>query len=305
MFSQVPYVDEMNFKKIYIEISNICNLQCSFCPEVNRAKKVMSAQEFQAVITKVKNSTQEIALHLMGEPLAHPEFQKIIEICHKENVLVNLTTNGTHLKRYPRQLFFQPCIKQINFSIHSFKDNFADKDIGPYLESILEFSTQALSECPELYINYRLWNLASKDNQNDANVEILDTIQTYFQVPINSRIHVSLNKSKKIIGRVYFHFDTRFDWPSLPPKNDVHASQGFCYGLKSHIGIHADGTVVPCCLDKEAVINLGNIHKSSLEDIKNSPRAKSITDGFARYEVVEELCKGCTYRNRFSKKIPI
>lgn len=290
----------MNFKKIYIEISNICNLQCSFCPEVERPKKIMNAEEFLVIIKKVKKSTEEIALHLMGEPLAHPEFKKIIEICQQQNVIINLTTNGTHLYRYDKDFFFNPCFKQINFSVHSFKDNFPGKNIWPYLDDILLFSQLALSQKPDLYINYRLWNLNTSINQNDENIEILEYIQNFFGIPINARINTSLNKSKKILGKIYFHFDTRFEWPNLNSPDRRPDNQGFCYGLKSHIGIHADGTVVPCCLDKEAILSLGNIHVSSLEDILHSPRALKIADGFAQNKVTEDLCRKCQYIDRFS-----
>lgn len=290
----------MKFKKIYIEISNICNLQCSFCPEVERPKKIMNAVEFHDVINKVKNSTEEITLHLMGEPLAHPEFLKIFNICKDEKILVNLTTNGTHLKRYPMELFLAPHLKQINFSIHSFKDNFPGKNIWPYINDILEFSQRAMKEQPNLYINYRLWNLENSNEQNKDNVEILDYIQSYFKVPINARIHTSLNKSKKIGGRIYFHFDTRFEWPKLDAEVRRSDNKGFCYGLQSHLGIHADGTVVPCCLDKEAILNLGNIFSNSLDDILNSTRAQTIHNGFKNRIVTEELCKRCQFIDRFS-----
>lgn len=291
----------MKFKKIYIEISNICNLQCSFCPEVERPKKVMNAIEFQQVLNKVRNFTEEISLHLMGEPLAHPEFEKILDICKNENVIVNLTTNGTHLNRYPASLFFIPQLKQINFSVHSFKDNFPGKNIWPYLKSILDFSMHAQNKNPNMYINYRLWNLPSTTNQNESNFEILDYIQNYFNIPINSRINASQIKSKKILGKIYFHFDTRFEWPNLKAKKRREDNVGFCYGLQSHIGIHADGSVVPCCLDKEAILNLGNIFSDNLNDIIQTPRAHTIRHGFSKNQVTEELCRRCQYIDRFTK----
>lgn len=293
----------MNFKKIYIEISNICNLQCTFCPEVERPKKVMNAANFHSVIKKVKNSADEIALHLMGEPLAHPEFRQIFEICQQEKILVNLTTNGTHLNRYSSQFFFNPYLKQINFSIHSFKDNFPGKNIWPYLDHILQFSQMALKEQPDLYINYRLWNLKNVNEQNDENLDILNYIQNFFNIPMNSRINTSHRKSKKILGKIYFHFDTRFDWPNLNSQVRRPDNQGFCYGLKSHIGIHADGTVVPCCLDKEAVLNLGSIFSNSLDEIINSARATKIREGFKENKVTEDLCKRCQYIDRFQSSI--
>ena len=291
----------MRFLKTYIEISNICNLQCTFCPEVEREKKVLSPENFRKILVDVLPHTEQICLHLMGEPLAHPEFRDILNICNEENANVHLTTNGTFLQKFSFETFLNAkSLKQINFSVHSFKDNFPGKDIRPFIFDILQFSKEALSKRPDLYINYRLWNLPTPDGEKDENQEIIDYICEFFQIPINERVDVRFKKSKNITGRIYFHFDTRFEWPSL--KNPTIGEQGFCHALSQQMGIHADGTVVPCCLDKEAGIPLGNVLEEGIESILKSQRFKNIRAGFQRHELVEELCQKCTFRTRFENK---
>jgi radical SAM protein with 4Fe4S-binding SPASM domain len=292
----------MKFFRTYIEISNICNLQCSFCPEVEREKKILAPEQFARILQQVLPHTEQICLHLMGEPLAHPQFSEILRICDDQGAVVHLTTNGTYLSRYELGTFLNArCLRQINFSLHSFKDNFADKDIRPYLYDILEFSREALRERPELYINYRLWNLPSPTGEKTENQQIIDSVCEFFQVPINERVDVGLRKSKNITGRIYFHFDTRFDWPTMaaPERGD----QGFCHALSQQIGIHADGTIVPCCLDKEAVISLGNVLDEKFETILQSPRLVAMREGFKQHRLTEELCRKCTYIQRFDGKI--
>ena len=285
------------FKRVYIEITNICNLQCSFCPVVERDKLTMSVSLFEKVINEVAPLTEQVCLHLMGEPLAHPDFPIIIRLCEEAKVKVNLTTNGILLNRYQKLLTTSPVFHQINFSIHSFKDNFKNKDITPYLLDILEFSKLAFDLKPELYLNYRLWNIAEHDQQVESNLEIIKQIANFYQIDINPEIDVANIKSKRIWNRVYLHFDSRFIWPSLalPLISEV----GTCHGLSSHIGIHADGTVVPCCLDKEACIKLGKISDLPLLDILNSPRAKNIKEGFRHKKLLENLCQRCDYVKRF------
>jgi radical SAM protein with 4Fe4S-binding SPASM domain len=285
------------FKRVYIEISNICNLQCSFCPVVDRDKLIMSLDLFDRVLSQVAPLTEQVCLHLMGEPLAHPEFESIIRLCEKHHVRVNLTTNGILLNRYRDLLTTSNCFHQINFSIHSFKDNFKDKSITPYLNDILTFSKLAFERKPELYINYRLWNIIENTKQNDSNKDIFDAIADFFQVSIKSDIDVGSIKSKRIWNRVYLHFDSRFEWPHpLMPKL---SENGFCHALTSHIGIHADGTVVACCLDKEARLNLGFLTNKSLSEILNSNRALTMKNGFAANKLAEDLCQRCTYIKRF------
>ncbi len=292
----------MRFFRTYIEISNICNLQCTFCPEVERDNKILSSEQFRKILKEVLPHTDQVCLHLMGEPLAHPEFEKILQICNEEKAVIHLTTNGTFLSKFGFETFLKAtCLRQINFSLHSFKDNFPDKDIRPYLFDILQFSKEALVARPELYINYRLWNLPSTTGNKVENQEIIDHITEFFQIAVNEKVDVALNKSKNLLGRIYFHFDTRFDWPSF--NDPIRSEHGFCHALSQQIGIHADGTVVPCCFDKEAGIPLGNVLEQSFEEVLNSPRLKKIRDGFQKHKLVEDLCKRCTYITRFDKKL--
>lgn len=290
------------FKRVYIEISNICNLQCSFCPVVDRDKKIMDADMFKSIVHNVAPHTEQVCLHLMGEPLAHPEFETIIKHCEEAGVKINLTTNGILLNRYKKLLSTSPAFHQINFSIHAFKDNFKNKDINPYLQDILNFSKESQEIRPELYINYRLWNIFETTTQNDSNSDILKTIGNFFETEIKEDIDVGNIKSKRIYKRVYLHFDSRFEWPSplMPKQSEV----GFCHGLSSHIGIHADGTVVACCLDKEARLDLGKMPEMTLSAVLMGQRARAMKKGFEAKKLVEDLCQRCTYIKRFQPVKP-
>lgn len=292
----------MRFQKVYIEISNICNLQCTFCPEVERGKKIMTAADFAKILPKVAPYAEQVCLHLMGEPLAHPEFKEVLQICNEHDVKINLTTNGTFLHKYDLDLFFKSkALHQINFSIHSFKDNFPEQDFRPYLYDLLQFSKLALKEKPELYVNFRLWNMPGMTANRDENQDMIHHISDFFQMPINERVDVGFKKSKNITGRLYFHFDTRFEWPSL--LSPIQGETGFCRALTQQIGIHANGTVVPCCFDKEAGIPLGNLFEQTLEEVFQSSRCQSIKQGFEKHRLIEDLCQKCTYIKRFDKKM--
>jgi len=284
------------FKRVYLEISNICNVQCSFCPVVEKDKKIMDLTEFEGILKQVAPLTKIVCLHLMGEPLAHPKFLEILKICEKYNAQIDLTTNGILIKKYTDAIVHSKCVRQVNFSLQAFKDNFPNRDITPYLLPIFKFITLGHKVKPTLYTNLRLWNQGSNDSDNE---EIFLQIEKYFDVVINRNVEVGAIKSKNIWNRLYLHFDSRFEWPSfLLPHQGV---QGRCNGVVDHIGIHADGSVVPCCLDKNAVINLGNAKQQSLTDIINSDRFQTIRSGFLNGVLVEKLCQHCSYINRFKK----
>jgi radical SAM protein with 4Fe4S-binding SPASM domain len=155
----------------------------------------------------------------------------------------------------------------------------------------------AFQKRPDLYLNYRLWNLQTPNQDTDRNRDFRERIEKRFQVIIPDEINVKSVKSRRLLNRLYLHYDTEFIWPSLDLP--VLGENGTCYGLSSHFGILADGTVVPCCLDKEGNIPLGNVNNSSILDILDAPETKSILVGFQKRKLVNELCKRCNYITRF------
>ncbi len=285
------------FSKVNIEISNICNLKCSFCPTVKRSKKLMSLELFEKIISQVAPLTELVCFHLMGDPLLHPHLSEIVSLCEKYKVKIFLVTNGVLLKESQHQLLLNPAFYQVNFSLHSFFDNFPGKDSSEYMNKIFAWTEKAFALRPDLYINYRLWNLQDVCKNNAENRQMLEVIEQYFNCKLNSQVDVRQQKSVPIKNKLYLHFDTEFVWPALDLP--VLGQKGTCHGLSSHFGILADGTVVPCCLDKEAAIALGHVAEKAIIDILDSPRAQSILLGFKQKKLVENLCQRCQYIERF------
>ncbi|MCM0606555.1 MAG: radical SAM protein [Xanthomonadaceae bacterium] len=291
---------QKRFQKVNIEISNICNLQCSFCPPVERSKKLMDINLFEKIISEVAPLTDQVALHLMGDPLVHPKLQQFLDICSLRTVPVFLVTNGVLMRDHQSDLLLHSTIRQVNFSLHSFFDNHPDADPTTYLEQIFRFTETAIVKRPDLYINYRLWNLDSPQGTGAKNREMLKRIEERFDFTPNPSSDVRVQKSKRIKNRLYLHLDTEFTWPAMSlPQLGV---QGTCLGLTSHFGILADGTVVPCCLDKEGDIPLGRIGDQSIVEILVSERVQNILRGFKSRKLVEDLCKRCQYIERFEQK---
>ena len=282
------------FKQIYVEITNICNLNCSFCPKTCRPKKFMSVNEFDTITNEIKPLTNTVCLHLMGEPLLHPNIKEIFEICNKKNLNVYLTTNGTLIKKN-LDLLKSGCAKRISVSLHSFEANTNSSTLNDYLESVL-ISCKDIAESCQTYIELRLWNESDNENaKNTLNKQILYKINEAFNINLTEQ---NLEHHTRITDKVYISFADTFEWPITTENKEANSTK-FCYGLRSHFGILCDGTVVACCLDNEGKLALGNIFENSITDILNTPRAKNICKGFANRNITEEFCKTCTYANKF------
>ena len=274
------------FRKVYLEISNVCNLRCSFCPGTKRTARAMQPEEFRRLMPKLQPYTDFLYFHLMGEPLCHPHLEEYLRVAESFGFRVILTTNGTLLQKQQDVLLGAPALHKINISLHAFEANDTDIDFNAYLQSCFQFGKLAEGK---VLITYRLWNQGGLDGLNPA---ITETMRRYFDGE-----WIRERRGIRIGNRIYLEFGDKFDWPDLTA-----ADQGdrvFCYGLRDQIGILCDGTVVPCCLDHEGDIALGNLFTQELDEILMSRRAQEIYNGFSDRTAIEELCRKCGYARRF------
>lgn len=287
---------EKRFKKIYVEITNICNLKCSFCLDGNRAKEFMSIENFKHIVEEIKNYTNLIALHVKGEPLMHPSLKEILDVCEDAKLKVNITTNATLLEKNLSTLLNSPAIRQINMSVHSINKNEVNDNynIENYISNILKVSDEIINKT-NIIISYRLWNLENIE-ENDENFEILNKIGSHF----NKDDLIECAKENKFVqlkDKVFLNQDIEFVWPSLD--GEIISETGKCWGLRNQIAILVNGDVVPCCLDQNGDIKLGNILEESFEDIINSKFSKAIVAGFENGKIIHNLCKRCGFRTKF------
>lgn len=278
------------FKRAYVEITNVCNLKCSFCPGTVRGKKFITPQEFRRAAEQVRPYTQYLYLHVMGEPLLHPQLEQLLDIAEELKFRVLITTNGTLLPKAGETLL-HPVVHKVAVSLHSFEGN-AGGQMADYLEGVWAFAENAASAGK--LVALRLWNEGGADSRNGEIFAFLSGALGYdaTSLPIDPR------GNRKLAERLYLESDVKFDWPDMEAD---HRDVEFCHGLRQQMAVLCDGTVVPCCLDGNGTIALGNVFTTELAEILASPRAKAIAEGFGRRQVTEELCRRCGYATRFTK----
>ena len=263
-------------------------MNCSFCHGHSRAPKQMSRDEFLSVLDKLKGYTNFIYYHLMGEPLSHSELPEFIMLAGEKGFKSIITTNGTLLKQRGDKLI-EAGVHKVNISVHSFEDG-SEEQFEDYLTNLAAFAEKANKN--GVIIVFRLWN---NGYDNGRNINIINFLKNIFKAEWSEN-----SKGFKIKDKMFLEYGERFSWPDLNAQ--VQGRDVFCYGLRDHLGILSDGTVVPCCLDSNGVIRLGNIFENDFSSIINSDRAKAIKCGFDCRKAVEELCQKCGYAQRFSLK---
>ena len=263
------------YKKVYVEITNNCNLKCDFCTLNKRENKFISEDEFKTILDKLKGHTKYLYLHVLGEPLLHPKANDLINMASKD-YNINITTNGYLIDRIKDN----KNIRQINISLHSFNDKY-QTSLNDYLDNIFD-AIEVLKK--STYISLRIWV------KSPYIKDIISYINNKYNLDIDPN---NIKNETKLDKNVFINTHEEFEWPSLD--NKYYSEVGTCYALKDHVGILVDGTVIPCCLDGDGIIKLGNIYASSLTDIIKSDRYQNMLKEFKDNKKCEELCKHCSF----------
>lgn len=273
-------------KKAYLEISNVCNLSCSFCHGTKRQKKYMNTEEFYIAAKKLRGHTEYLYFHLMGEPLLHPSLEELLNIAKSLDFKVILTTNGTLLGKKKEILCNSDALHKISISLHCYEANSMKMSTDEYLDACFDFCRDA-SAMGKICV-LRLWNIGGMEELNE---HIIEKIKEHFGDEWKS-----VYSGYKICDKLFLEWGDKFDWPDENAEfcSDCHS----CYGLRDQVGVLCDGTVVPCCLDADGVINLGNIFNEELEDILNKPRALALKKSFENRKITEPLCQRCGFATK-------
>lgn len=273
------------YSRVYVEITNLCNRNCSFCPGTVRAPRMLTAAEFRTIAEKLRGTTKYLYYHLMGEPLTHPGLPEMIGIATELGIKSAITTNGTLLPSRGQALIDSGVYK-VNISVHSFEEG-SEEDYVNYIDGCLDFARRA-GQAGTLVV-LRLWNNGCDDGRNARTVGM---IRRHFPGE-----WVVSPRGTKVGEKVYLEHADRFSWPDIQAED--RGESVFCYGLRDHFGVLSDGRVVPCCLDREGEITLGNLFADEIDAILANPRAKAMVEGFSCRRATEELCRKCGYARRF------
>lgn len=273
------------YKRVYVEITNICNMHCSFCHGHKRRPRRMSREEFSRVLGALSGKTEYIYYHLMGEPLTHPELPEFLEMAARQGFRSVITTNGTLLDKCGEGLIAAG-LHKVSISLHSFEG--ADQQAHlKYLGKVADFAEAAAKA--GILISLRLWNKGCDEGKNDVALD-------FFRQRLPGEWTAN-SRGFRIRDKLYLEWGDRFQWPDKDAP--IQGDRFFCYGMQDHFGILCDGTVVPCCLDSDGIITLGNIFTENIGDILSSPRAQAMTQGFRCRKATEDLCRRCGYAQRF------
>ena len=259
----------------------------------------MEPEMFRGILEEVSPYSGHIYFHVMGEPLLHPDIDVFLDLCQEYGCKANITTNGTLIKGVKEKVAGKPALRMMNFSMHILDEKGKESEIDAYLDEVFSFIDKAIEANPEFIVSLRLWNQDGSDEKglSQKNRHIIEKVEKKLDLPHSIKEIPVKGNGIKLTNNIYINQALEFDWPDNSA-GDL-SEDGFCLGMRDQVAILVDGTVVPCCLDSEGTIALGNIKETDFLSIIEGKRATDLYKGFSKRKAVEPLCRKCGYRKRF------
>ena len=265
-------------KRIYLEITNACNLNCPFCTN-EKGNTFLGIDDIKNFLPQIKEYTDNIYLHVLGEPLLHPNINEIFKEAEKNSLNINLVTNGTLLTQ---NILKEKSIRKLSISIHSTNNILINNE---YYTNILNI----INNNEDKYIELRFYD---EENLSKDNKDFQNKLKTIY--PFNE---TDRKNSYKLKENVYVLFNELFKWPNI--NDEIINDKGYCHGAIDQIAILSNSDVTICCLDPKGHNKIGNLKDNTLKDILESPYYLNIKNSLKKRIITQELCKRCTYRSKF------
>jgi radical SAM protein with 4Fe4S-binding SPASM domain len=326
MRTKLPEVE-----RIFLELTNICNFNCEFCPtRVSRRKRQqMDISLCKKAVDEIsrENITDTVNFHLLGEPLLHPKITDAIKYAKSKGLNTELITNGALLDSRMTKRIIATKLDRLIISIVSLekKDHAFRKcrmDFNRYYKRIIGAVKQIKESAPKMTVLLSLVDTSSKrffevDKKFEMNEErdefkenlmpiIGDMLSSVNKKVSKKRIRDAIDKLKfsyadyqKIIWidknkRIGIVIKSFVDWGNAFTKKKIYPAKiGFCGAAFTNPGVLSDGRVVLCCGDYDGKTSLGNLRSDSLAHILNSRRSQHIADSFRRFRITHPYCQRC------------
>lgn len=325
-------------QRVHIELTNICEFDCVFCPKsfMDRPPGYMDTDLAKRLITELSENKvcEKVTFHVMGEPTLHKGLFDILAHAERAGMRVGLTTNGAGLGKKAGERLLDYNLHQMDISLQTPDERSfilrGAKGMGfdEYAGGVMEFFRRHRARWPETIFKFRFLNTRFRKKKMEEEVgpvRVMSTTQELRETfnKWASLVYDAIGAPPKVresglsgIGRlvsykwnvaevapnVFFETYVLSNWGHAfgGKKGLREAWAGYCYGMRDHFGVLHNGDVVLCCIDYNGSTSVGNVRSSTLKEVLSSEAVGRVVKGFSRMKVVHPHCKKCLGSSSFS-----
>ncbi len=285
---------------ISIEPTNRCNLKCPECPSgtgsLTRPLGLLDIINFKKIIDEIKYSSFYLQLFFQGEPFINKNIFKMIKYARENNIYTSISTNGLLLNSNNINSIINDPPDKLIFSIDGMTDDTYKKyRVGGKLINAIE-SLKLLLEMKKLSKNkypfIELQFIAMKHNEH----EIEDVMSFGKEIGVNKVVIKSMQVSSYESALEFLPKNEKYSRYIIKDgkllfKNKL---RNKCFALWRSTVITWDGFISPCCFDKDAKYNLGNVFIEGLKKIWKNEKYTKFRKAILTNRKGIDICTNCT-----------
>lgn len=284
-----------------IEPTTACNLRCPECPSglrsFTRPTGKLDTSLFEKIMKDVSEHLIYLTFYFQGEPYLNPQFLEMVNIASKHRIYTTTSTNAHFLDDDNARKTVESGLNRLIISIDgSSQDTYEayrkEGDLSKVLEgtkNILKWRKKLNSTSPKVVWQF----LVVKPNEHQI-PEIKKLAKEYGVDKVafkTAQIYDYQNGSDLIPSIDKYSRYIKEEDGSYSIKNEL---ENKCWKMWNSCVITWDGNIIPCCFDKDATHNFGNVDKESFEEIWFSPKYQNFRNALLKSRSEIEICKNCT-----------
>jgi radical SAM protein with 4Fe4S-binding SPASM domain len=286
---------------IGFEPTTSCNLRCPECPSglrsFTRPTGMLQKELYQKTIDELEDTLLYMTFYFQGEPYLHPDFLEMVKYAADRNIYTATSTNAHYLTPDIAEKTVKSGIDRMIVSIDgTTQETYQQYRVGGKLDKVLEGTKNLIeakkkfkSKTPHVIFQF----LVVKPNEH----QIADVYKLAEELGVDevrlktAQIYDYENGNELIptIDKYSRYIDNKNGTFSIKNKLLDH-----CWKMWHSCVITWDGTLVPCCFDKDAEHPMGSLQEHSFKEIWNSKGYTKFRKALISSRSEVEICKNCS-----------
>ena len=283
------------------EPTTSCNLRCPECPSglrsFTRPTGMLSSGLFKKTIEELQDTLMYLLLYFQGEPYLHPEFLELVKFASDKGIYTATSTNAHYLSSDQARKTVESGLDRLVISIDgTTQETYQSYRVGGKLEKVTEgtknmiyWKKELKSATPHLIFQF----LVVKPNEHQIQevqelAKELGVDEVLFKT---AQIYDFENGSSLIPTKERYSRYRQLPNGKWAVKNKL---ENHCWKMWHSSVVTWDGRVVPCCFDKDATHQMGNLQTNSFKEIWNSKAYNSFRSAVLKGRKNIDICRNCT-----------
>jgi radical SAM protein with 4Fe4S-binding SPASM domain len=284
-----------------IEPTTACNLGCPECPsglkQFSRPEGNLKQDFYKTIIDQVHKQTYYLNFYFQGEPYINPDFLQMVSYANSKKMYTATSTNAHFLNDKNAKATIESGLSRLTISIdgttqktyESYRKNGSLDKVLEGAKNVIKWKKELKSKTP--YIIFQFLVVKPNQHQIEDAKQLADKLGVD-EIRFKTAQVYSYKHGNELIPTIdkYSRYKKQADG-TYKLKNKM---LNECWRMWSSCVVTWDGKIVPCCFDKDATHQLGNIQETSIKDIWHNRAYNGFRKALLTNRQEIDICQNCT-----------